>query len=217
VLKWFVSLLFLETMAEISKENILILIDEPELHLHPDLQNNFIDHIVSISEKNQFLFSTHSPLFVKQTLNNENGEIQIHCLEKENKEVKILELEKRVLPYISANEVNFIAFGLATEEYHNELYNEIEINFWNDPNNDFKTLKQNGSYDNNDCRQIIFDNEFFLKLKQEQVDSPFRTTQNKVTIHTYIRNKIHHSKENGGSPTPQELKQSIEKMRGFFN
>ncbi|MDP2642522.1 MAG: AAA family ATPase [Candidatus Peregrinibacteria bacterium] len=211
-----VSLLFLETMAEISKENILILIDEPELHLHPDLQNNFIDHIVSISEKNQFLFSTHSPLFVKQTLNNENGKIQIHCLEKENGEVKILELEKRVLPYVSANEVNFIAFGLATEEYHNELYNEIEINFWNDPDNDFKTLKQNGSYDNNDCRQIIFDNEFFSKFKQEQIDSPFRTTQNKVTIHTYIRNRIHHSKENGESPTTQELKQSIEKMRGFL-
>ena len=120
-----VSLLFLETMAEISKENILILIDEPELHLHPDLQNNFINHIVSISEKNQFLFSTHSPLFVKQTLNNDNSKIQIHCLEKENEEVKILELEKRVLPYVSANEVNFVAFGLATEEYHNELYEEL--------------------------------------------------------------------------------------------
>ncbi|MCD6149293.1 ATP-binding protein [bacterium] len=211
-----VSLLFLETMAEISKENILILIDEPELHLHPDLQNNFIDHIVSISEKNQFLFSTHSPLFVKQTLNNDNVKIQIHCLEKENEEVKILELEKRVLPYVSANEVNFIAFGLATEEYYDELYNEIEINFWNDPDNDFKTLKQNESYDKNDCRQIIFDNEFFSKLKKETVNSPFRTTQNKVTIHTHIRNKIHHPKENGGSPTPQELKQSIEKMRGFF-
>lgn len=211
-----VSLLFLETMAEISKENILILIDEPELHLHPNLQNNFIDHVVSISEKNQFLFSTHSPLFVKQTLNDENGKIQIHCLEKKNEEVKILELEKRVLPYVSANEVNFIAFGLATEEYHNELYNEIEINFWNEPNNDFKTLKQNGGYDKNDCRQIIFDNEFFSKLKQETVNSPFRTTQNKVTIHTYVRNKIHHSKENGGCPTLKELKQSIEKMREFF-
>ncbi|KKP89098.1 MAG: hypothetical protein UR94_C0043G0009, partial [Parcubacteria group bacterium GW2011_GWA2_36_10] len=37
-----------------------------------------------------------------------------------------------------------------------------------------------------------------------------------VTIHTYVRNKIHHSKENGGSPAAQELKQSIEKMRGFL-
>ncbi len=212
-----VSLLFLETMAEISKENILILIDEPELHLHPELQNNFIKHIISISNKIQFLFSTHSPLFVKQTLNNDDSKIQIHCLEKENGEIKILELEKMVLSYVSANEVNFIAFRLATEEYHNELYNEIEINFWNDPNNDFKTLKQKGNYDTNDGRQIVFDNEFFSKLKNEQIDSPFKTTQNKVTIHTHVRNKIHHSKENGGNPTEQELRQSIEKMRGFLN
>jgi len=200
-----VSLLFLETMAEISKENIFILIDEPELHLHPNLQNNFIDHIVSISDKNQFLLSTHSPLFVKQTLNNEDDKIQIHCLKKESEEVKILELEKRVLPYVSANEINFIAFGLATEEYHNELYNEIEINFWNDPKN--ASLKYG---------QITFDNEFFNKQKGEVINSPFKTTQNKVTSHTYIRNKIHHSRENGGSPTAQELKQSIEKMREFL-
>jgi len=211
-----VSLLFLETMAEISKENILILIDEPELHLHPNLQNNFIHHIVSTYDKNQFLLSTHSPLFVKQTLNNENNKIQFYCLEKENEEVKILELENRVLPYVSANEINFIAFGLATEEYHNELYNKIETNFWNNPKNDFKILKQNGNYGINDCRQIIFDNEFFLKQKQQPIDSPFKSTPNKVTQHTYIRNKIHHSKENGGNPTEQEIKQSIEKMRTFF-
>lgn len=212
-----VSLLFLETMAEISKENILILIDEPELHLHPSLQNSFIDHIVSNFDKNQFLLSTHSPLFVKQTLNNEIDKIQIHCLKKEeNKEVEILKLEDRVLPYVSANEVNFIAFGLATEEYHNELYNEIETNFWNDPNNDFKALKTNGTYGANDCRQIVFDNEFFLKLKQEPVNSPFKTTSNKVTKHTHIRNKIHHSKENGGLPTTPEIDESIKKLRTFF-
>jgi len=210
-----VSLLFLETLAEISKENLLILIDEPELHLHPKLQNNLIDHIVSNSNKNQFLLSTHSPLFVKQTLNSESDEIQIHCLKKENEEVKILELENRVLPYVSANEINFIVFELATEEYHNELYNELEISFWNDPNNDFKTLKQAGSYNQNDGRQIVFDNELFSKQKHEPIDSPFKRTQNKVTKHTFVRNKIHHSKENGGSPTMSELHESIKKMRTF--
>ncbi len=200
-----ISLLFLETMAEISKEAIVILIDEPELHLHPNLQNNFINHMVSNPNTNQFLFSTHSPLFVKQTLNNENDKILIHCLKKENEELKEIELEKRVLSYVSANEINFIAFGLATEEYHNELYNEIEYNFWNNANN---TNSQHG--------QVKFDNEFFNTQKWEPINSPFKGEQNKVTVHTYIRNKIHHSKENGGFPTEQELKTSIEKMRIFL-
>ncbi len=136
-----VALMFLETMAEISKENILILIDEPELHLHPELQYNLIKHIISSFDTNQFLLSTHSPLFVKQTLSNDSDKIQIHCLKKEDKEIRVLELESRVLPYLSANEINYIAFGLPTEEYHNELYNEIENNFWNNPGNDFKILK----------------------------------------------------------------------------
>lgn len=210
-----VSLLFLETMAEISKENILILIDEPELHLHPNLQNSFIDHIVSISDENQFLLSTHSPLFVKQTLNNENDKIQIHCLKKEDGEVKVLDLEDSVLPYIWANEINFIAFGLPTEEYHNELYNELESIFWNDADNDFKTLKKDWTYDKNDCRQIIFDNEFFLKEKKELIDSPFKNIPNKVTIHTFVRNQIHHQRDNGKA-TIENLDRSIKMMRSFL-
>ncbi len=52
--------------------------------------------------------------------------------------------------------------------------------------------------------------------KNEPIDSPFKGTQNKVTIHTYIRNKIHHPKENWWVPTPEELKQSIEKMRSYL-
>lgn len=200
-----ISLLFLQTMAEISKEDILILIDEPELHLHPELQKNFINHIISISNNIQFLFSTHSPLFVKQTLNTEDYETAIHCLKKENEGVKTLEIENRVLPYLSANEINFIAFGLPTEEYHNELYNELETNFWNNPDN--KSLQRT---------QINFDKEFFSTKMGVKTNSPFKDEQNKVTIHTFIRNKIHHSKENGGSPTEQELKASIEKMREFL-
>lgn len=211
-----VALLFLETMAEISKENILILIDEPELHLHPNLQKNFIDHIISISDNNQFLLSTHSPLFVKQTLNSGSSEIQIHCLNKKSDGVKFIELHERVLPYVSANEINFIAFGLLTEEYHNELYNELESNFWNDPANDFRTLKQNGSYDPNDGRQIVFDNELFANQNCEPIDRSFRTIPNKVTKHTFVRNKIHHSNENGGLPTQQELIESINFLRTLF-
>lgn len=211
-----VSLLFLETMAEISKESILILIDEPELHLHPSLQKKLIDHIVSNSSKNQFLLSTHSPLFVKQVLNNESDNFQVHCFKIVDNEVKVSIPEDNVLPYISANEINYIAFGVATEEYHNELYNELETNFWNDINNNFQTLKQNGNYDKDDSRQVVFDNEFFSKQRGEKVDSPYKGVPNKVTKHTYIRNKIHHPKENGGFPKIEDLCESIKNLRAFF-
>lgn len=206
-----VSLLFLETMAEISKENILILIDEPELHLHPNLQNNFINHIVSISDKNQFLFSTHSPLFVKQILNNENDKVKIHCLKKEDEEIKLVKLEERVLPYVSANEINFIAFGLATGEYHNELYEELIFR-----RGRVEIKKEDGTEEIVTKGIKRFDIDYFQNEKRETKNSPFKGNENEVTIHTFLRNKIHHSKENGGSPKPEELKPSIKKMREFL-
>jgi hypothetical protein len=129
---------------------------------------------------------------------------------KKNEEVKILELEKRVLPYVSANEVNFIAFRLATEEYHNELYEELIFKHGQE-----EIEKKDGT------KEIItkaikkFDIDYFQNEKQETKDSPWKGNQNKVTIHTFLRNQIHHQKDNG-KPDIKQLKQSIEKMRGFF-
>lgn len=210
------SLLYSFSLSKQGNKQLIVFIDEPELHLHPKLQEDFVKILLEISKTAQIFLTTHSPLFVKQLLNNEK--ISIHCLKKENEKMKILELEERVLSYLSANEINFIAFGLPTEEYHNELYNELESIFWNDPDNDFRTIKKdtNNNYDNTDSMQIVFDNQFFNKQKGEAIDSPFRVNQNKVTKHTYIRNKIHHSKDNGGLPNYEELRESIKKMRIFY-
>lgn len=120
-----VSLLFLEAMAQIAKEELFILIDEPELHLHPSLQENFIKHLLKISIDNKILISTHSPLFVKQSLQ-QKPDININILKKESGNIITGKPEQNVLNYISANEVNFVAFDLITEEYHNELYEELK-------------------------------------------------------------------------------------------
>jgi predicted ATP-dependent endonuclease of OLD family len=40
-----ISLLFLETLASMSKEKLLILIDEPELNLHPRLQEQLAAYL----------------------------------------------------------------------------------------------------------------------------------------------------------------------------
>ena len=43
-----------------SPKHCVILIDEPELHLHPQLAFRLIQALISIGEKNQFLLFTHS-------------------------------------------------------------------------------------------------------------------------------------------------------------
>ena len=103
----------------------------------------------------------------------------------------------RKLSYVSANETNFIAFNLATEEYHNELFEELKY-----INGDTKTIKD-------------FDNDFFVVEKGEPKNSPWRGNVDEVSEHTFIRNQIHHQKDNGKTEY-QILKASIEKMRSFF-
>ena len=187
------ALLYSFYLAQQSGKQLIILIDEPELHLHPILQEKFVDFLLKSSINAQIILASHSPLLVKQL--SENEKVKIRVLECD--EQKVSEIEKRVLPYISANETNFLAFNLATEEYHNELFEELKF-----INGDDKTIKD-------------FDNEFFVTAKHEPKKSPWKGSKNEVSIHTFIRNQIHHQKENRKA-VYEDLKASIEKMRGFF-
>jgi len=57
-----VALMLLEQVSERAGDDLILLIDEPELHLHPQLQLKFSDHLRQSSS--QTIVTTHSPLFV---------------------------------------------------------------------------------------------------------------------------------------------------------
>jgi hypothetical protein len=188
------ALLYSFCLAQQSDKQLIVLIDEPELHLHPRLQEKFVEFLLESSKRAQILLASHSPLLVKQL--SENDKVKIRVLESDGQQVS--EIERRVLSYVSANETNFLAFNLATEEYHNELYEELKS-----AHGVSKDYKQ-------------FDNSFFVTAKGEPKNSPWRGNQNEVSVHTFIRNQIHHRNENGKA-NYNDLKSSIEKMRGFFS
>ena len=52
---------------------VAVLMDEPELHLHPNLQAKVLDYIraLSLREGVQFILTTHSPSMVEQAVNEE--------------------------------------------------------------------------------------------------------------------------------------------------
>jgi AAA15 family ATPase/GTPase len=186
------ALLYSFYMAQQGGKQLIILIDEPELHLHPTLQEKFVEFLLEISKDAQVFLTTHSPLLIKQLAFNNN--VQTLIL-KDGQDVSAL--ADRKLSYISANETNFIAFNLATEEYHNELFEELKY-----INGDTKAIK-------------TFDNDFFVTANGESKTSPWMGNANEVSEHTFIRNQIHHQKDNGKTEY-QKLKASIEKMRTFF-
>lgn len=185
----FFSLVYSYHMARQSGKQLIVLIDETELHMHPSLQERLIAFILKISIDSQIFMSTHSSLLIKQLSQNDRAKIMI--LKKNNHP---LSLEERKLPYFSSNETNYLAFALVTEEYHNELYGFLEAE---DEFNNYKNGKGTMRY-----TKILRDGS----TKDEQ-----------ITLTEYIRHQIHHP-ENKNNPryTSSQLKESILLMRDFI-
>ncbi len=152
-----------------NAKNLIIVIDEPELHMHPTLQKKFVDYLLNISKNVQIILTSHSPILVKQLLKSEYVKIKIL-----NKDNNISEIEERKLSYLSANEINFLAFNYSSIEYYNELYEELMFI------NKLEGIRR-------------FDNEFFIQKMKLKADYPEKGKDNMVTKYTYIRNSIHHS------------------------
>ncbi len=186
------SLLYSYYLSKQNGKNMIILIDEPELHLHPKMQEKFIEFLLDISKEFQVIITTHSPILIKQLL--ENRFVKVFIL---NKDITYSNIGEKKLSYNSANEINYLAFNLSTEEYHNELYEELKNKYG----------ANIGIKD--------FDNRFFVNIKGETKSYPWKQNANEVSLHTYVRNQIHHQADNGkASLTDLEL--SIKIMRNYL-
>jgi len=63
--------------AVLSIEDAIVCIEEPEIHLHPRLQREFITFITT-ETNNQYLISTHSPTFINAA--NDQNDVQVFHL-----------------------------------------------------------------------------------------------------------------------------------------
>jgi len=76
------SLVYSYHMARQSGKQLIVLIDEPELHLHPALQEQLVSFILKTSKDSQIFMSTHSSLLIKQL--SANDRVKIMILNKED-------------------------------------------------------------------------------------------------------------------------------------
>lgn len=137
----------------------------------------------------QVLLTTHSSYLVK-LLNFDN----IRLVKNNGGAKEISKIEVKNLPYPSLNEVNHLAFGDVSSEYHNELYGFIESENWL---SEYEKGKQ--------------------KMQYNKIREGKKNSTEQVVLSKYIRHQIHHpeNKENK-KYTPEQLKESINLMRSFI-
>jgi predicted ATP-dependent endonuclease of OLD family len=170
--------------------HIVYAIEEPETSQHPEHQRSLITALVSLSKSKstQVLLTTHSPEIVKQ-LNFDD----ILLIEGRGPG-QIYKVKKHELPYPSLNEVNYLAFGESSLEYHNELYGYIEAE---DALTAFKSGKPTRSYN--------------------RLNKDGSLTCLQIVLTEYIRHQIHHPENtNNLRFTNAELEESICSMRDFL-
>ena len=178
----------------------VILIDEPELSMHPKWQGKILTYYRDLFTNNgiqtsQMIFSTHSEYVIRAALQDSENVLVI-ILEDNNGTIVPSRTNDRVLPTLTASEINYLAFGIASVDYHIALYGRLQL----------MTQKHRIA----ECDAYIAGHADYDPAIHAKFDnSPYG---NYSTLPTYIRNAIDHP-DSGRQCTPEDLHKSIELLR----
>lgn len=181
--------------------NSTIMIDEPELSMHPKWQEKILQYYKTLFTDNagnqivQLFVATHSDHVLKEAfrdqintlvivLNESNGIIQSKHI-----------IAPNILPSITIAETNFLAFDIVSNDFHIELYGWLQQK---------ESLTSIADTDN-----FIVSHPLYNPLLHEKI---YTHPNGKTTYHslsTYIRNAIDHPSTTTVF-SPDELRTSIE-------
>lgn len=199
---------FVSFLLTISAQNkneelsdTILLLDEPETHLHPQAQEELLKELIKITnnERNNIAwFATHSNYMIdKQDLSRH------YRVKKDGDKTKISRFEKGVSTYAS---VTYEVFNIPSTDYHNDLYSMLHERYQDNAPE---------GVENKRWQISDFDEKYLAGEMKQERSRPWKKLPNSATLHTYIRNCIHHP-DNGGSYSTDELKQSIDLLRSFI-
>lgn len=190
--KQFVS--FLLTVSAESRNdelsNSILLLDEPETHLHPQAQEYLLSELIKITKKNNNIvfLATHSNHMIDKNDLSRNYKV---TKEKENTEIS--QFEKK---FSSFGSIAYEVFDIPSTDYHNELYGFLQ--------------EKSEKYNISEFDSYLNDEHKLLKTETYKN----KKTPENLTLPTKIRNQIHHPENTENIKfTPEDLKKSIDLMR----
>jgi len=177
-----------------------IFVDEPELSMHPKWQGKILKYYRDLFTQNgtqiaQMFFSTHSEYVIRAALEDKDNVLVI-VLKDENGIIVPSCTDEQVLPTLTASEINYLAFGIASIDYHIALYGRIQL------------MEQIHSI--SACDTFIAQQQDYDPIIHEKIDNS--QYGNYQTWPTYIRNAIDHP-DSGRQYTPEDLHKSIQLLR----
>jgi predicted ATP-binding protein involved in virulence len=107
------------------KESAVLLVDEIDLHLHPQWQRTVIKYLSDIFPQTQFIVTTHSP-FVIQSME----KVNLYTLQREGDQVKVNHLGCRSFIGWRIEEILSEVMGLGDDiqtDTYQELMKQFEI------------------------------------------------------------------------------------------
>ena len=120
------ALLLQRLLSDTARGDKILLIDEPEMHLHPTAQKKLADLLLEEAKSCQIVVSSHSPYLLQRLV--KFGTTNVFSSVKTGKiKVEPQAAGTGLFPWSpSFGEVNFKAFAMPTVEFHNELYGYLQ-------------------------------------------------------------------------------------------
>lgn len=192
-----------------STKGSIVLIDEPEISLHPAWQIKIFDYYrklfteVDGTQTSQLFIATHSQYVLCSALENRLNTL-IVLLKHTGSSVDVKRITAPlVLPAVTSAELNFVAFDIASNDYHIELYGNLQ--------NKIALSQGNTDCSVKECDIYITQQTDYIPAQHHKPSVhvlPHRTI-NYETLPTYVRNAIDHPNPSR-TFTPEELRKSID-------
>ncbi len=183
------------------KKPLFFFIDEPEISLHPKAQAILNEALKKIAKHQQVFVTTHSPYFLKHFGIDEKAVKIVSRDTSGNVSIEPSSIMNTFGFSPTLAEINYFAYNLTTEDFHNELYGyitEVTKNF---------SYKKLDDWLLQSCQ--INKNKQWLRFDKGQL----ATTPEDVSLMTFIRHSIHHPENTHNQKYNEaELKASIEAM-----